>query len=71
MQYNTPSYYPHNTPGWGTGAMASPGFGAGTDYDYNNGGMSPAFSRHGSEHYPNRPQTPRTDNWIKSEGGNH
>ena len=35
--------------------------------DYNGGGQSPAFSRAGSEHYPNRPTTPRGDNWVKHE----
>ena len=59
MQYNTPSYYPQS-PGWGTQ-------GFGTDYDHMGGGASPAFSRAGSEYYPNRPQTPRGDNWVKHE----
>ena len=78
MQYNTPSYYPHS-PHWG--ANQSPGYGTDcklyTLYltslficfidDYNNAGMSPGFSRAGSEHYPNKPQTPRNDNWVKHE----
>ena len=62
MQYNTPSYYPHS-PHWG--ANQSPGYG--TDYDFNNAGMSPAFSRPASEHHFNRPMTPKNDNWIKHE----
>lgn len=45
MQYNTPSYYPHS-PHWG--AAATPGQG-GTEYAA--GGMSPGFSRPGSEYH--------------------
>jgi hypothetical protein len=64
---NTPSYYPSAHQQWG--AINSPAYVGGTDYDYGHGGTSPGpnFSRPGSEYHNSRPGTPRNDNWVKSE----